>query len=209
MPAEEASEDEWEDVSSDDDGSVGSARGAPARACSPGLAAALLHILSAPGAACPARRLAHRPLAALAACPAAGGVRVAVRRFLGGFDEHGMLDDAGDEALSGVDAREAARRATDPINAIDIASTGEGRGGRAASAGACGAQLQAGWPTALQRIALAPTDSPLLCLPPSSPAVRQVFQQVAAAQPALMQAGSEQLTETQMKALKAIFPQMA
>jgi len=34
-----------------------------------------------------------------------------------------------------------------------------------------------------------------------------VFQRVAAAQPALMQAGSEQLTPTQLEALKRIFGQ--
>ncbi len=51
---------------------------------------------------------------------------MAVKRFLGGFDEAGFLaeDAAADQALSGVDPREAARRATDPINAIDIAAAG-------------------------------------------------------------------------------------
>lgn len=59
--------------------------------------------------------------------PCSAGVKVAVKRFLGGFDEAGFLteDAAADQALSGVDPREAARRATDPINAIDIAAAGE------------------------------------------------------------------------------------
>ncbi|PRW57646.1 importin-9 isoform X1 [Chlorella sorokiniana] len=94
--------------------------------------------------------------------PPSQGVKVAVKRFLGGFDEAGFLteDTAADQALSGVDPREAARRATDPINSIDIPA-----------------------------------------------AVREVFQRVAAAQPALMQAGSEQLTPTQLEALKRIFGQ--
>ncbi|KAL4441799.1 hypothetical protein ABPG77_003715 [Micractinium sp. CCAP 211/92] len=68
--------------------------------------------------------------------------------------------DAEDAELSNVDPREAARRAGDPVNAIDI-------------------------PTA----------------------VRAVFKLVAAAQPALMQAGSEQLTPTQLAALQQIFGQ--
>lgn len=65
------------------------------------------------------------------------GVKVAVRRFLGNFDEAGFLteDAAADQALSGVDPREAARRAADPINAIDIPAAG-GRGSWAA-AGVC------------------------------------------------------------------------
>ena len=65
------------------------------------------------------------PAAAWAAPPCAG-IKVAVRRFLGGFDENGFLaeDAAADEALSGVDPREAARRASDPINGVDIAAAG-------------------------------------------------------------------------------------
>lgn len=61
------------------------------------------------------------------ATPGAAGIKVAVRRFMGGFDEAGLLaddDDGADAELSGVDAREAARRAADPINAVDIPSAG-------------------------------------------------------------------------------------
>lgn len=57
------------------------------------------------------------------------GVRAAVRRFMGGFDEAGFLTEdaataAADAELSGVDAREAARRAADPISGVDIAAAG-------------------------------------------------------------------------------------
>lgn len=57
------------------------------------------------------------------------------RLCVGGFDAHGFLTDdaaaeaAADEALSGVDVREAARRAADPINAIDIQAAGGCVGG--------------------------------------------------------------------------------
>ena len=80
----------------------------------------------------------HTSLHALTDPPIAhAGVKVAVRRFLGNFDEAGFLteDAAADQALSGVDPREAARRAADPINAIDIPAAG-GRGSWAA-AGVC------------------------------------------------------------------------
>lgn len=80
----------------------------------------------------------HTSLHALTDPPIAhAGVKVAVRRFLGNFDEAGFLteDAAADQALSGVDPREAARRAADPINAIDIPAAG-GRGSWAA-AGEC------------------------------------------------------------------------
>ncbi len=45
------------------------------------------------------------------------------------------------------------------------------------------------------------------CVSATPLAVRAVFKLVAAAQPALMQAGSEQLTPTQLAALQQIFGQ--
>ena len=48
---------------------------------------------------------------------------------------------------------------------------------------------------------------PLPPLPACLPAVREVFRRVAAAQPQLMQAGSEQLTPVQLAALQQIFQQ--
>jgi hypothetical protein len=46
-----------------------------------------------------------------------------MRRFVAAFEDDGAFD-AADAALSNVDASEAARRQGDPINALDIPSTG-------------------------------------------------------------------------------------
>ncbi|KAI3434732.1 hypothetical protein D9Q98_002793 [Chlorella vulgaris] len=51
--------------------------------------------------------------------PALGSLRSTMRRFAEAYQEDGGFD-AEDLVLSGVDAREAARRAADPIQAIDI-----------------------------------------------------------------------------------------
>lgn len=74
----------------------------------------------------------HSPAPPSTCPPVPAGVKAAVNRLCsGGFDAHGFLTDeaaaeaAADEALSGVDAREAARRAADPINRIDIPAAGE------------------------------------------------------------------------------------
>jgi hypothetical protein len=52
-----------------------------------------------------------------------------MRRFAAAFEDDGGFD-AADAALSNVDASEAARRQGDPINALDIPSTGGWAGGR-------------------------------------------------------------------------------
>lgn len=131
----------------------------------------------------------------------------------GGFDAHGFLTDeaaaeaAADEALSGVDAREAARRAGDPVNAIDIQAAGEWVGRR----GPCAPLLLLLAPGAASALrpqassSAPPVDAPHPA--PPRPAVRETFQRVAAAQPQLMQAASEQLTPTQLAALHKVFGQ--
>jgi hypothetical protein len=65
----------------------------------------------------------HLPLPPLHRGNPAGSARSAARRFAAAFADDGEFD-AEEAALSNVDAREAARRAADPLSALDIPSLG-------------------------------------------------------------------------------------